>query len=65
MYFKYLKNCAFKDGGKLKRNDSLTMNDQTVQVTTDIFMWQYHYTVEDNGINKKPQPFAKVQVHWN
>jgi len=39
MYFKYLKNCAFKDGGKLKRNDSLTINDQTVQVTTDIFMW--------------------------
>ena len=39
---KYILNIKkivmFKDGGKLKRNDSWTMNDQTIQVTTDIPM---------------------------
>jgi len=65
VFYIFKRRAVFKDGGKLKRNDSWTMNDQTIQVTTDIVMLQYLYKIEDNGINKKPQPFANVKVHWN
>jgi hypothetical protein len=30
------------------------MNDQTIQVTTDIVTLQYLYNIEDNGIKKTP-----------